>query len=184
MRSDRVRSNTARAAVAAGVLLLAAACSGGGAAHSAVPPHRAANAAAAVPAPVTIAGTLNTTTASTVYEAAIVPAYPLAMQLAGALALHPAGSAAAVANFTSRLAKALASFGAVTAFPPQAEPSFAAYRSQARDVLVALGRPAAVVASVQSRRQAALELYAFARQIGVLGTDLNLVPATEQGGKH
>jgi len=177
-------SNAARAVIAAGLLVLAAACSGGGAARTAPPPHRTAGAAAGIPAPVVMRGTLSAKAASTVYEAAIVPAYPLALRLAGTLAMHPAAAAAAIPDFSSRLAKALASFGAVTAFPQQAEGSFAAYRSSAREVLAELGRPAAVVASEQSRRQAALRLYALARQIGVLGVDLNLVPATEQGGKH
>jgi hypothetical protein len=177
-------SNAARAVIAAGLLVLAAACSGGGAAHTAPPPHRATTAATAVPAPFVMRGALGAKAASTVYEAAIVPAYPLALRLAGTLALHPAAAAAAMSDFSSRLAKALASFGAVTAFPPQAESSFAEYRYSARQVLAELGRPAAVVASEQSRRQAALRLYALASQIGVLGVDLNLVPATEPGGKH
>lgn len=129
-------------------------------------------------------GTLGAKAANTVYEQAIVPAYPLAMKVAGKLALHPAAATAAMSDFTSRLAKALASFDAVTAFPPRAESSFAAYRSSARKILLTLDRPSAVVASEQSRRQAALQLYALAHQIGVLGVDLNLVPATEPGGKH
>lgn len=179
-----MRSSAARAVVAAGLLLLAAACSGGGAAHNAAPSHQAASAAPAIPARVTMRGTLGTTAAHTVYEAAIVPAYSLALHVADTLALHPAGAAAAVSDFTARLARAMASFAAVTAFPPAAEGAFAAYRSRAGHVLVLLDRPATVMASEQSRRQAAVQLYAFAGQIGVLGTSLNLVPATEQGGKH
>lgn len=183
-----MRSDAARGVVAAGLLLLAAACSGGGVAHTTAhtvaPPHRPASAATSVPAPIAMRGVLGAKAASSVYELAIVPAYPLAMKVAGKLALHPAAAAAAVSDFTSRLAKALASFGAVTAFPPQAENSFAAYRSSARQILVTLDRPASVVASEQSRRRAAVQLYALAHQIGVLGVDLNLVPRTEQGGKH
>jgi hypothetical protein len=179
-----MRSDAARAVVAAGLLLLAAACSGGGAARTAAPPHRPASAAASVPVPIVMRGTLGQKAASTVYEQAIVPAYPLALKVAGKLALHPAAAAAAVSDFTSRLAKALASFDAVTGFPARAESSFAAYRSSARKILVILDRPASVVASEQSRRRAAVQLYALAHQIGVLGIDLNLVPRTEPGGKH
>lgn len=185
MRSNAARAVViaARAVVAAGLIVLAAACSGGGAAHTAAPSHRAANSASRIPTAIVMRGTLSTKVATTVYQAAIVPAYPLALQVAGTLALHPADAKAAVSNFTSRLTKALASFSAVTAFPPSAESSFAAYRTQASQVLATLARPDAV-ASEQSRRQAALQLYALARQIGVLGADLNLVPATEAGGKH
>jgi hypothetical protein len=72
----------------------------------------------------------------------------------------------------------------VTAFPAHAEPSFTAYRSQAEAILALLARPSALVASQTASRNAAVQLYALARQIGVLGTDLNIVPATEPGGKH
>ncbi|HEX6526897.1 MAG TPA: hypothetical protein VF070_43815 [Streptosporangiaceae bacterium] len=137
-----------------------------------------------VPAQLAVRGTLSSVTASTVYNGAIVPAYPLALKLADTLANHPADAAPAVADFTQRLSKALASFSAVTAFPPNAEGSFAAYRTQARSVLASLAQPTAVAATESARKQAALELYALARQIGVLGSDLHLVPATEQGGKH
>jgi hypothetical protein len=183
-----MRFNAARAVAAAGLLMLAAACSGGGAARTAAghsaPPHQAVNAAKAVPAPIVMRGTLGTNAANTVYEAAIVPAYLLAVRLAGALTMQPAAAPTAVSDFSSRLTKALASFAAVTAFPSQAQASFAGYRSQAQQMLLTLAKPATVMASEQSRRQAALQLYALAQQIGVLGVDLNLVPRTEQGGKH
>lgn len=162
-------------------LLALAACSGGGPGHTA---SARGTPASGVPAPVVIRGTLTAGTASTVYNAAIAPAYPLALQVADALAHHPAAAAAKVANFTARLSEALGSFRAVTAFPADAQRSFAAYRADAAALLGRLASPAAVVASERTRQRAALELYAFASQIGVLGTDLNLVPATEQGGKH
>lgn len=183
-----MRSNAARAIVAAGLLMLAAACSGGGAGHSAAghpaSPHQAVNAAARVPAPVAMRGKIGTSQANTVYEAAIIPAYALAVRLAGTLSTDPAAAPAAVSDFSSRLTKSLASFAAVTAFPSQAQASFATYRSAAGQVLLMLAAPATVMASEQTRRHAALQLYAFASQIGVLGTALNLVPRTEQGGKH
>ncbi|MBV9451254.1 MAG: hypothetical protein JO345_35745 [Streptosporangiaceae bacterium] len=165
-----------RYAAAAGLLALLAACS-----STAAAPHAAKS---GVPAQLAVRGTLSAVAAGTVYNAAIVPAYPLAVAVADKLANHPAAAAAAVTNFTARLSKALASFSAVTAFPPNAEGSFAAYRTQARYVLASLAQPTAVAASESARKQAALELYAFARQIGVLGADLHLVPATEQGGRH
>lgn len=182
MRSDIMRA--AFSTVAVGLLLLAAACSGGGAAHTAAPPHRAASAAKAIPSPVAMRGPITTRAANAAYESVIAPGYPLAVQAAEALALHPAAAAPAVSAFTSRLAKSLASIAAVTAFPAGSEQSFAAYRSSARAALVMLEQPASVAVSEQSRRRAALQLYALAHEIGVLGISLHLVPATEQGGKH
>jgi hypothetical protein len=179
MRSKRAASAAAAAAaLAVGVALTA--CSGASPSHQA----RASSSASRLPSVVAMRGTLNATSASSVYSAAIVPAYPLAVKLADTIALHPAGAAPAVSSFASRLSAALASFRAVTGFPSRAQPSFAAYRSVADAMLATLGRPSAVLATEATRRQAALQLYAFAHQIGVLGSDLNLVPATEPGDAH
>jgi hypothetical protein len=171
-----------RLIAAAGLLGLVAACSGAGG-HTAAARH-APGPGSRVPAAVAMRGTLNAKTATTVYEAAIAPAYPLAVQVADKLANHRASAGPAVSNFTSRLTKALASFSAVTGFPARAQPSFTAYRSQAAAVLALLAHPSALAASQTASKDAAVALYAFARQIGMLGTDLNMVPATEAGGKH
>jgi hypothetical protein len=167
---------SSRYLAAAALVALVAACSGPTAA-----PHTVKS---GVPAQMVMRGTLTAATASTVYNAAIAPAYPLSLQVADTLTHRPAAAAPAVSDFTARLSKSLASFSAVTAFPPKAEGAFAAYRAQARSLLASLAQPVKVTASEPVREQAALELYAFARQIGVLGGDLNLVPATESGGKH
>jgi len=129
-------------------------------------------------------GVLSLKRATTAYQAAIVPAYPVALRLADALTYHPATATTQLTKFTSGLSKALGSLDAVTAFPSGANDAFAAYRSQAHALLASFAHPAAVTSSQSSRRNAALALYALARQIGQLGTDLNLVPATEAGGKH
>jgi hypothetical protein len=129
-------------------------------------------------------GTLTPRLAVTAYQAAIVPAYPVALRLADALSYHPATATAQLTTFTKGLSGALGSLAAVTAFPGGANGAFTAYRSQARALLTTLAHPAAVTSSESARKNAALALYALARQIGQLGTDLNLVPATESGGKH
>jgi hypothetical protein len=172
-----------------------AACSGG--AHPGGHPARArlgasarpasassAAAAGQVPAATAARGALSARLAATAYRAVIVPVYPTAVRLADTLAYDKTGAAAQVPAFTSGLSKTLASLNGVTAFPGAANGSFTAYRAQSRALLATLARPAAVTASVSTRRQAALALYALAREIGQLGTDLSLVPATEAGGKH
>jgi hypothetical protein len=131
-----------------------------------------------------MSGTLTPRLATTAYQAAIAPAYPVALRLADALSYHPAAATTQLTTFTSGLSKALGSLDAVTAFPGGTNGAFAAYRTQARALLASFAHPAAVTSSESSRRNAALALYALARQIGQLGTDLNLVPATESGGKH
>jgi hypothetical protein len=204
MRSDHARAaspgpggpgRAARRWVAALVVAClaaaAVACSGGGA-HVAGPPvpsgtqrgHSPGTAAPRVPSPVPMRGPLAPGIAATAYRAAIVPAYPVALRLADALAYRPAAAVAQLPAFTAGLSRALGSLDAVTAFPRGANGAFTAYRSQARALLVTLAHPAAVTSSGSSRRHAALALYALARQIGQLGTDLNLVPATEPGGRH
>lgn len=167
---------SSRYLAAAALLALVTACSG-----PATAPHTARS---GVPAQVVVRGTLTAATASTVYNAAIVPAYPLALRVADTLSHRPAAAAPAVSDFTARLSKSLASFSAVTAFPPRADGAFAAYRAQARSLLASLAQPTMVAATESARERAALELYSLAQQIGVLGGDLNLVPATESGGKH
>jgi hypothetical protein len=137
-----------------------------------------------VPAAAAAHGALTPRLAATAYRAVIVPVYPTAVRLADTLAYGKPGAAAQVPAFTSGLSKTLASLNGVTAFPAAANGSFTAYRAQARALLATLARPAAVTASVSTRRQAALALYALARDIGQLGTDLSLVPANEAGGKH
>jgi hypothetical protein len=137
-----------------------------------------------VPAVTAARGALTPRLAATAYRAVIVPVYPTALRLADALAYNKPAAAAQVPAFTNGLSKTLASLNGVTAFPGTSNGSFTVYRAQARALLATLAHPAAVTSSVTQRRQAALALYALARQIGQLGTDLNLVPATESGGKH
>ena len=191
MRS-RARPWLAALAVA-GLAVVTVACSGAG--HSAGAPARprasaSSPAAGRVPAATAARGTLTPRLAATAYRAVIVPVYPTAVQLADTLAHGKHGAAdkhsaaTRVLAFTSGLSKTLASLNAVTAFPSAANGSFTAYRAQARALLAGLAHPAAVTSSVSARRQAALALYALAREIGQLGTDLSLVPATEAGGKH
>lgn len=167
--------------------MVTVACSGGG--HSAGVPARprpSAGSAAAgrVPAATAARGTLTPRLAATAYRAVIVPVYPTAVRLADTLAYGKSGAAAQVSAFTGGLSKTLASLNGVTAFPSAANGSFTAYRAQARALLAGLAHPAAVTSSVSARRQAALALYVLAREIGQLGNDLSLVPATEAGGKH
>jgi hypothetical protein len=182
MRSDRVRRALAALAVAC-LALLAVACSSGPAGG-----HpggaKARSAAAGVPKPLQVRGVLTASVAATAYRAAIVPAYPVAVHLADELAYRPSAAAAQIPGFAASLSKALGSIAAVTAFPRAANGAFTGYLAQARALLATLASPAAVTSSMASRQQAALELYALARQIGVLGNDLNLVPATQAGGKH
>ena len=175
-------SSLLRYVAAASLISFATACSGP-ATHTAAAPH-AVGTGSRVPSAVAMRGTLASGPATTVYEAAIAPAYPLAVQVADKLAHDPAGAGPAVSNFTSRLSKALASFRAVTGFPAHAQPSFTAYRSKAAAILALLAHPSALAASQTASKNAAVALYAFARQIGMLGADLNMVPATEPGGKH
>jgi hypothetical protein len=137
-----------------------------------------------VPAATAAHGTLTPRLAATAYRAVIVPVYPTAVRLADALAYDKHGVAAQVPAFTNGLSKTLASLNGVTAFPRPANGPFTAYRAQARALLATLAHPAAVTSRVSTRRQAALALYALAQEIGQLGTDLSLVPATEAGGKH
>jgi hypothetical protein len=129
-------------------------------------------------------GVLTPRLAATAYQTVIVPLYPTAVRLADALDYDQPSAAAQVAAFTTGLSKALASLNGVTAFPRPANGPFTAYRAQARALRAMLAHPAAVTSSVTTRRQAALALYALARQIGQLGTALGLVPATESGGKN
>lgn len=203
MRS-RARPWLAALAVA-GLAVVTVACSGGG--HPAGAPARprasaSSVAAGRVPAATAARGTLTPRLAATAYRAVIVPVYPTAVRLADTLAYgkhsaadqhsaadkHSAAdqhsAATQVLAFTGGLSKTLASLNGVTAFPGAANGSFTAYRAQARALLATLARPGAVTSSVSARRQAALALYALAREIGQLGTDLSLVPATEAGGKH
>jgi hypothetical protein len=129
-------------------------------------------------------GVLTPRLAATTYRAEIVPIYPAAVRLADALAYDKPAAAAQAAAFSTGLSKTLASLNGVTAFPGKANGPFTAYRAQARALRAMLAHPAAVTSSVTARRQAALALYALARQIGQLGTALNLVLATESGGKN
>ena len=156
----------------------------GGGRQAGASAQSAAAAGTRLPAAASTHGTLPTRGADLAYNAVIVPAYPLAVRLADALSYHPSLVPAQAAAFTASLSRSLASLAGVSAFPPGAQAAFTAYRSDARTLLVSLAHPAAVTASEPARRQAALRLYAFAEQIGDLGTDLNLVPATEPGGEH
>lgn len=167
--------------------MVTVACSGGGHSAGAPPRPRApagSTAAGRVPAATAARGTLTPRLAATAYRAVIVPGYPTAVRLADTLAYGKPGAATQVPAFTSGLSKTLASLNGVTAFPGAANGSFTAYRARARALLATLAHPAAVTSSVSARRQAALALYALAREIGQLGADLSLVPATEAGGKH
>jgi hypothetical protein len=185
MRSDARRLLAALAV--AGLALTAAACTSGGqsagtAGHKA--PASAVAAAGKVPAATTAHGVLNARLASTAYRAVIVPVYPTAVKLADALAYNKPSATTQIPAFTTGLSKTLASMSGVTAFPKDSNGAFIAYRAQAQALLATLAHPAAVTSSVTSRRQTALALYGLAREIGQLGINLHLVPATESGGKH
>jgi hypothetical protein len=183
MRSDARRLLAALAmAVLAAAAVACTSSTGSSAGHKA--PASSVASAGKVPAATTAHGALSTRLASTAYRAVIVPVYPTAVQLADALAYNKPAATTRIPAFTTGLSKTLASLNGVTAFPRQSNGPFTAYRAQARALLATLARPAAVTSSVTTRRQAALALYALARQIGLLGTALNLVPATESGGKH
>jgi hypothetical protein len=185
-----MRSRARRRITALAVACLAAvtvACSGGHSTGAAAHPRASASSAAAagrVPAATAARGALTPRLAATAYRAVIVPVYPTAVRLADALAYNKPGVAAQVPAFTSGLSKTLASLKGVTAFPRAANGPFTAYRAQARALLATLAHPATVTSSGTARRQAALALYALAREIGQLGTDLSLVPVTEAGGKN
>jgi hypothetical protein len=192
MRSDRRPSRGLAALAATGLMTLAVACTGGparvtgpaGGGHTAGAPPRAAAAGTRLPAAATAHGALSARGADLAYSAVIVPAYPLAVQLADALVYHPSLVPARASALTASLSRSLTSLAGVSAFPPGAQAAFASYRSQERSLLASLARPAAMTASMPARRQAALRLYTLAEQIGDLGTDLALVPATESGGRH
>ena len=174
------------ALAAAGLMTLAVACTSGpaGGGHAAGTPPRPAAAGTRLPAAAAAHGALSARGADLAYSAVIVPAYPLAVQLADALVYHPSLVPARASALTASLSRSLTSLAGVSAFPPGAQASFASYRSQERSLLASLAHPAAMTASMPARRQAALRLYTLAEQIGDLGTDLALVPATESGGKH
>jgi hypothetical protein len=171
------------ALAAAGLVALVVACTGG---HGSV--TRTAGGgrfvATSLPSPASMHGPLPPRGADLAYSAVIVPAYPLALRLADALSYHPSLVPARASSLTASLSRALTALAQVSAFPTQAQAAFAAYRSGAMSLVASLAHPATVMASARVRRQVALRLYAFAEQIGDLGSDLNLVPATESGGKH
>ena len=175
------------ALAAAGLVTLTVACTSGpaGGRHPAGATARAAAAASTrLPAAAAMRGALPSRGADLAYNSVIVPAYPLAVRLADALVYHPSLVPARASALTASLSRSLTSLAGVSAFPPGAQAAFASYRAQGRSLLASLAHPATMTASMPARRQAALRLYTLAEQIGDLGTDLALVPATESGGKH
>jgi hypothetical protein len=159
-----------RLLASAGLLVLAAGCGHGTGVRAHRPPASPPGPGAAA-AP----GTLSILAARNAYTATIVPLYPLAAGLADNVANHPAAAPAPAAQFAAQLRQVVTGLAGMT-FPGPAAGSFSTVRADAAKARDDLARPDRALGSQAARYATATDLYALARQIGVLGIDLGLLP--------